>query len=189
MAVGASAAGGSLSTPSPPSEPAAQPAINRISPARIHRIVLRLSARRRSAITAEADASSDASNKPTGVAMVNPWLGPASRTPGVASACRARKPALASSAKETRNSRASSRVAAASLVITASITLTTATASTSQKCAGRCSHTRSSSGTASSSAKPATGTSNNATAARPAAVGQAGATGSVDIKPTPFEAL
>ena len=75
----------------------------------------------------------------------------------MASACSPRNPALASSASETRNSRASPRWLAASLVSRPSTMFTRATLSTSQKCDGWCSQRTSSAGTASSSTSPASG--------------------------------
>ena len=64
---------------------------------------------------ADAAAKTPASRSPTGVASSKPAFFP-SRTPGVASACRPRKPALAMSASEMRKSRASRRLRAATLM-------------------------------------------------------------------------
>ena len=50
-------------------------------------------------------AKPDASSSPTGVARMNPPLGPLRTTPGVAKACRARKPALVRSTIDTRKRR------------------------------------------------------------------------------------
>jgi hypothetical protein len=72
-------------------------------------------------------------SSPTRAATENPAVMSSSRTPGVASACRPRNPALASSAIDTRKVRSSSRRDAASLAIRPSATLTPATVSTSQK--------------------------------------------------------
>ncbi len=107
--------------------------------------------------SADAAAKSDARSRPTGVAITNPAFGESTSTSGVASACRARKPAAVRNASETRKSRASARRLAASPVDTASTTLMSAAARTSQKCEGWCSQTPSSPGAASSSANPASG--------------------------------
>ena len=69
-----------------------------------------------------------------------------SSTPGVASACSARKPALVTNARETRNSRASPSLRAASPDRYPSTTLISAVIRTSQKWAGWCSQWTSSSG-------------------------------------------
>ncbi len=55
----------------------------------------------------EAAANTDATANPMGVAMMKPAFGAASNTPGVTSAWRARNPAAARKARETRNTRAS----------------------------------------------------------------------------------
>src|SRR5919106_1157083 len=98
--------------------------------------------------SAETAAKPAASSNPTRAATENPAVTPSSRMPGVASACRPRNPALASSAIESRKVRSSSRRAAASLAIRPSATFTPATVSTSQKCEGWCSQRRSRSGSA-----------------------------------------
>jgi hypothetical protein len=85
---------------------------------------------------ADAAAKAEASNSPIGVASTKPAFGPPSTTPGVASACRPKKPALVSSTIETRNSRGSSLRRATSLTSSPRITFTTATPKTSQKCDG-----------------------------------------------------
>ena len=110
---------------------------------------------------ADAAANPAASTSPTGVAIWNPAFGPSNRTAGVASAWSARNPALERSASETRNSRASPRWPAASLVSTPSTTFTTATTNTSQKCDGWCSQRTSSAGTANNKARPASGSSSS----------------------------
>jgi len=84
----------------------------------------------------EAAAKPAPSRSPIGVAITKPLFGDSRRTPGVASACRPRKPALARKVSETRKSRASARRRAASLVTTARTTLVSAAVSTSQKWAG-----------------------------------------------------
>lgn len=85
---------------------------------------------------AESAASSEASSSPTGVASTKPPFGPPRTTPGVASACRARKPALVNSTMLTRNSRSSPLRRATSLTMRPSATLRIATPSTNQKCDG-----------------------------------------------------
>jgi|SoiMethySBSTD1v2_1073268.scaffolds.fasta_scaffold678903_1 hypothetical protein len=84
--------------------------------------------------TAESTAKPAANNNPTLAASENPAVLPSSSTPGVASACRPRNPALVNSAIETKKVRLSSRRVAASLATTPSATFTAATPSTSQKC-------------------------------------------------------
>ena len=64
----------------------------------------------------EAAANAAATSSPTGVAIAKPAFGPVSRTPGVASACRPRKPAADRNASETRKTRASPRTRAAAPV-------------------------------------------------------------------------
>ncbi len=100
---------------------------------------------------------------PTGVARTNPPFGPLSTMAGVASACRARKPALVSSTIETRKSRSSWLRRATSLTIRPSATFTTATARTSQKCDAWCSQCTSSDGMPSSKASPRSGTASATT--------------------------
>ena len=85
---------------------------------------------------ADLNASTDASVRPTGVAMTNPRFELDSRTPGVARAWRPRKPAADANASETRTSRASPCRVAASWVRYARPRLTSATSSTSQKWLG-----------------------------------------------------
>ena len=86
--------------------------------------------------SADHPANTAATTRPTGVAIVKPWFGPSSSTPGVASAWRVRKPAAARNDSEIRNSRASARRSAMPLVAKASVVLTAAVPSTSQKCDG-----------------------------------------------------
>ena len=78
-------------------------------------------------------ANTAAIRSPTGVAITNPAFFPSSRTPGVASACSPRKPALERKAIDTRKSRASERREAASFVSAPSATLTSEIERTSQK--------------------------------------------------------
>jgi hypothetical protein len=66
--------------------------------------------------TAEAAANRLPTTSPMGVASSNPAFGPTS-TPGVASACRPRKPAPAMNASETSSSRASWRRRAATVTL------------------------------------------------------------------------
>ena len=107
--------------------------------------------------SADAAAKPDATSSPIGVAMTKPSVRPSTNTPGVDSACSPRNPAADRKASETRNSRASPRWRAASPVAKASEALIEAAPSTSQKCAGCCSHWKSSRGAASSSHSPASG--------------------------------
>jgi hypothetical protein len=90
----------------------------------------------RSGCIAEAAANPAARNSPIGVAITKPLFGSWTRTSGVARACKARNPALASSANETRNRRTSSRRVAASLIAMPSTVSTNATLRTSQKWEG-----------------------------------------------------
>ena len=83
----------------------------------------------------DAAANTPASTRPTGVASSKPAFGPRS-TPGVASAWRPRKAALATKASEIRSSRASRRRRAAVVTLKPSAVATSAAPSTSQKCAG-----------------------------------------------------
>jgi hypothetical protein len=121
--------------------------------------------------TADAAAKMLAIARPTGVATTKPAFFFSSRTPGVASACSARKPALVTNARETRNRRASSSRRAASPARYPSTTLSSAVIRTSQKWAGWCSQWKSSLGRLSSSASPArgiaSGISQRATAGEP----------------------
>ena len=86
--------------------------------------------------TAEAAAKAPATTRPIGVARTKPAFFPARMTPGVASACSPRKPALTANASPIRSSRPSRRRRALSVIAKASTMQTTAVASTSQKCAG-----------------------------------------------------
>ena len=83
----------------------------------------------------ETAARIEARNNPIGVAITKPVFFPSSSTPGVASACRARKPALVRNASPTKNTRASPRRLAASLITSPSSAETSATEKTNQKCA------------------------------------------------------
>ncbi|HEX6264437.1 MAG TPA: hypothetical protein VF036_04050 [Actinomycetota bacterium] len=104
---------------------------------RSHRIVERESVPGpRSGCIAEAAANPAARNSPIGVAITNPLFGSFTMASGVASACNARNPALARSAIDTRNSRASSRRVAASLIAIPSTVSMKATLRTSQKWEG-----------------------------------------------------
>ena len=87
-------------------------------------------------VVTEAAAKNDAMNRPTGVAMTNPAFGESSSTPGVASACRPRKPALARKDNETRTKRASRCRVATTFVMYASATLPAAVSRTNQKWLG-----------------------------------------------------
>ena len=98
--------------------------------------------RARQSSSDETAANAEATTSPTGVASSKPAFLP-SRTPGVASACSPRKPALDRHASETRNSRASRRRRPALLTAQPSPTLAAAASSTSQKCAGWLSQIRS----------------------------------------------
>src|SRR5437870_430538 len=109
---------GRSSGPMPESDTAAQALITASTPHQRSR-------RRR--ITHSADAGAepksddaatkkDATARPTGVAITKPAFFPATITPGVASACSARKPALVRKASETRYTRGSFRCRAASPV-------------------------------------------------------------------------
>jgi hypothetical protein len=57
----------------------------------------------------ERAAKTPPTSRPTGVAITKPAFAPPTRTPGVASAWRPRKPALAMNESEIRKSRASRR--------------------------------------------------------------------------------
>ena len=116
---------------------------------------------------AEAAASSPATTSPTGVASTNPALPFSSSTPGVASACSPRNPALARNASPISSSRASFRRRPASLTATASPALTTPATSTIQKCAGWSSHRASSDGAARSSTITAIGSASAVTIFNP----------------------
>jgi hypothetical protein len=65
--------------------------------------------------------------------MSNPALACRMMTPGVASACRAKKPALVRNTSETRKSRASVWRRAVTLIRAPRTTFTPATTSTNQK--------------------------------------------------------
>jgi hypothetical protein len=81
----------------------------------------------------DSRASPLARNSPMGAAIVKPRLLPGSSTPGVASACRPRKPDTAMNASDTRKSRASDRVRACSLMRTDKPRLIAATPATSHR--------------------------------------------------------
>jgi hypothetical protein len=105
----------------------------------------------------DATANTDAIASPTGWARSKPMFGWEIRMPGVASACRARNPAVVRKASETRNSRASVCRRAVTLIRAPSHTLTPATTRTSQKWLGWCCQTASTCGRASSSHSAAIG--------------------------------
>ena len=88
----------------------------------------------------DAAANPAATSSPTGVASAKPAFVVGRSTPGVASACRPRKPAAERKASDTRKTRASPRSRAADPVAYASTALTAPAASTIQKCAGWCCH-------------------------------------------------
>jgi hypothetical protein len=121
----------------------------------------RMSARLRAAPMSrpESAAKQPPRKSPTGVATTNPVFLPASSTPGVASACSARKPLLARKTSETRKTRASPRLRATSLMARPSTALTTAMPKTSQKWARWFSQCTSHSLCASRMTNPASGRS------------------------------
>ena len=94
---------------------------------------------------------------PAGVATWKPPLRVCRITPGVASACSPRKPALERKARLTRNRRASARRRACSLIWAPMATVTAAVASTSQKCPPWCSQRTSNCGRATRSHSPSSG--------------------------------
>ena len=83
----------------------------------------------------EAAAKPAAMISPTGVAITNPTLRWSSSTPGVASACNARKPAPDRHASPTSTTRASARRHPASLISKPRPAAMTPSMRTSQKCA------------------------------------------------------
>ena len=112
---------------------------------------------------AESAASAPASTSPTGVAITKPRFGLSSRTPGVASACRARKPEAARNESETRWTRRSPRRRAATPVAYASTAFSPAVTRTSQKWDGWCCQCTSASGAASRIASPTSGSASSTT--------------------------
>jgi hypothetical protein len=81
----------------------------------------------------DSAANSPARRRPIGDAIWKPAFLPATRTPGVASACRTRNPALDRKASETRKTRASRRRDAASPMRNPRAKVTTPVSTTSQK--------------------------------------------------------